>query len=221
MSKAMKPMIGLLAAVALAGCASKSPEQQGAGADGIGTALKAVAMQRIAKAKGAAPAPARDPSAIAADALAANSKPLILVGLESQGTTQALALVQENAGMRTYMTSGSQAVILRGGMLAGTKGLGHDLSVAEMGPSAALIRAGQTGSASRVMRYVTGEGIERPLPLGCQIGRGPKPGVMVEDCTAPGVSFQNSYLLSGGAISVSRQWIGPDLGYMTIQVLRP
>lgn len=222
MSKAMKPFLALMAAGLVAGCASKAPEEQGAGADGIGGALKAAAMQQIAKARGGqAAAPARDASAIAADALQANPNPLILVGLESQGTTQALALVQDNNGMRTYMTSTSQAVILRQGMLLATKGLGHDLSTAEMTRSAALIRAGQNGSAQRVMRYMGGDGLERPLPLDCQIGRGPKPGVMVEDCKGAGVSFQNSYLVSGGAISVSRQWIGPGLGYMTIQVLRP
>ena len=81
----------------------------------------------------------------------------------------------------------------------------------------ALVAAGQSGTARRIMRYYSGDGLERRLDFTCQIGPGPKAGVMVEDCQGHGLSFQNSYLPSAG---VSRQWIGPGLGYATIQVLR-
>lgn len=156
-----------------------------------------------------------------ASALRANPGPLIMVGIENQGTTQIMALVGENGGMRTFMTPGEQAVILRGGMILGTKGLGHDLSVAEADASAALIRAGRSGEARRIMRYLTGDGLERPLTMDCRVGAGQKPGVMVETCRAGALSIENSYLPQGGAIPVSRQWLGPNLGYATVQVLRP
>jgi len=162
-----------------------------------------------------------DPNEMAATALRVNKGPLILVGLESKNTTQVLALVGQNAGQRTYMTTNEQALILRDGMLAGTRGLGHDLSVAEMAQSSALIRSGQSGQARRVMRYWTGDGLESPLTLDCTVGRGPKPGVMVESCRKGPLEFQNNYLVQGGRITVSRQWIGPNLGYVTIQELRP
>ena len=55
----------------------------------------------------------------------------------------------------------------------------------------------------------------------CTIGAGPKPGVMLESCASGPLNFQNNYLVQGGRITVSRQWIGPDLGYATIQELRP
>ncbi|HWL57375.1 MAG TPA: YjbF family lipoprotein [Paracoccus sp. (in: a-proteobacteria)] len=162
-----------------------------------------------------------DPSEMAATALRVNKGPLILVGLESKNTTQVLALVGQNAGQRTYMTANEQGLILRDGMLAGTRGLGDDLSVAEMAQSSALIRSGQGGQARRVMRYWTGDGLESPLTLDCTVGRGPKPGVMIESCRKGALEFQNNYLVQGGRITVSRQWIGPDLGYVTIQELRP
>ena len=165
----------------------------------------------------AASAPARSPQDMAAAALAANPGPLIMVGLEQSGTTQVMAMTGQNGGMRTYMTPNEQAVIMRGFMLTGTRGLGHDLSVAEAAPSAALIQAGRSGTARRVMRYYSGDGLERPIDFTCRIGPGPNAGVMVEDCEGHGLSFQNSYLPSAG---VSRQWIGPGLGYATIQVLR-
>ncbi|MGR3544142.1 MAG: YjbF family lipoprotein, partial [Paracoccus sp. (in: a-proteobacteria)] len=112
------------------------------------------------------------------------------------------------------------ALILRGGMLVGTRGLGNDLSVAEP-QTEALIRAGASGSGTRVMRYFTGDGLERPLQFACTTAPGPKSGVTLENCEGHGVGFQNSYISQGGQIVVSRQWIGPALGYVTIQTLRP
>ncbi|WP_134679686.1 YjbF family lipoprotein [Paracoccus ravus] len=162
-----------------------------------------------------------DPGEMAATALRVNPGPLILVGLESRNTTQVLAMVGENAGQRTYMTKNEQALILRDGMLVGTRGLGHDLSVAELAASSSLIRSGQSGQTKRVMRYWTGDGLESPLRLDCTVGAGPKPGVILESCENGPLKIQNNYIVQGGRVTVSRQWIGPNLGYATIQELRP
>ena len=193
---------------------------------GFGLARQAVgqiaASAGVGDGKAEPAQPAKSPEQMAAEALRVNPGPLILVGLESQGRSQVMAMTGQNGDMRTFMTPSEQAVILRGGMLVGTKGLGHDLSVAEADASAALIRARRSGQVSRTMRYLVGDGLERPLPMDCTISPGPNAGVMVEDCRAAGgVAIQNSYLPQGGSIPVSRQWIGPDLGYITIQVLRP
>ncbi|UXU75002.1 MULTISPECIES: YjbF family lipoprotein [unclassified Paracoccus (in: a-proteobacteria)] len=174
---------------------------------------------RIRGAEDQPAAPARTPEQMAAEALRVNPGPLVLVGFESLGRNQVMAMTGENGGMRTYMAPSKEALILRGGMLVGTRGLGHDLSVAEP-QTEALIRAGRSGSASRVMRYYSGDGLERPLKFDCTVGPGPKPGVVIESCQGHGVSFQNSYLPQGGTLAVSRQWVGPNLGYVTIQVLR-
>src|SRR5690606_2017099 len=112
------------------------------------------------------------------------------------------------------------ALIFRSGMLSGTRGLGNDLSVAEPGTEA-LIRAGRSGSAKRIMRYFSGDGLERPLDFDCTVAPGPAASVMTESCQGHGLSFQNSYMVQGGQIPVSRQWVGPALGYVTVQTLRP
>lgn len=170
---------------------------------------------------------------MAARALAANPAPLILVSLESTGATQVMAMVGENGGMRTYMTPNMQALVIRSGMLTGTKGLGNDLSVAEVEGTANLIRARRAGQGSRTMRYISGDGTERPLPLNCTIavgdaksfsfaGTGWNATQVVESCEGSGAEVQNSYLVTAsGHIPVSRQWIGPRLGYVTIQTIRP
>ena len=219
----MKPQIGRgIAAVALvalvAGCSSKgAPGEDGNDTSNLGIARAALGQVMASRQAPAAPAAPADPQAMAAEALSVNPGPLIMVGLESMGSTQVLAMTGENSGMRTFMTKNEQAVIMRGFMLTGTRGLGNDLSVAEASQSAALIAAGRSGTARRVMRYYSGDGLERPIDFTCQIGPGPKPGVMVEDCAGHGLKFQNSYLPGSG---VSRQWIGPALGYVTITTLR-
>lgn len=200
----------------LSACGNDRPD---AGPFGIlRQAATQIAAERSSRNQPAAPAP--DPSAMAAEALRVNPGPLIMVTLEKAGTTQVLAMTGENNGMRTYMTRNEQSVILRNGLLVGTRGLGDDLSVAEASGSAALILSGRSGQADRVMRYYTGDGLERPLPMRCEVGPGPKAGVTVESCQGLGIDFQNNYILSGGRATVSRQWIGPALGYITIQTLR-
>ncbi|WP_415639263.1 YjbF family lipoprotein [Paracoccus nototheniae] len=142
------------------------------------------------------------------------------MGFEGLGRTQVLAMTGQNGAMRTYMTPSDESVILRGGMLIGTRGLGRDLSVAEPGTEA-LIRAGQSGRGTRIMRYLAGDGLERPLQFSCTTAPGPNPGTMVESCEGHGATFQNNYVVQGGQIPVSRQWVGPGMGYATIQTLRP
>lgn len=201
----------------LAGCGN---DDRGIGPLGeLAQAASQAAAQRRAAANASA-APPKSPEEAAAEALRVNPGPLIQVGFESLGKTQVMAMTGQNGTMRTYMTPAEEALILRGGMLVGTRGLGNDLSVAEPGTDA-LIRAGASGTATRIMRYYSGDGLERPLQFTCTVGAGPRPGVTVETCQGHGATFQNSYLVQANQIAVSRQWIGPVLGHVTIQTLRP
>ncbi|KGJ04788.1 Group 4 capsule polysaccharide lipoprotein gfcB, YjbF [Paracoccus halophilus] len=215
--KITRGAIGAALLAMLAACGNTGSEGSISGM--FATALKQSAARMRGEEAKVAPAP--DPSAMAAEALRVNPGPLILVGLERMGTTQVLAMTGQNAGQRTYMTKNEQALIMRDGMLVGTRGLGNDLSVAEMSGSSALIRSGRSGQARRVMRYWTGDGLERPLSLDCTIGPGAKAGTIVESCQNGPLNIQNNYIVQGGRVTVSRQWIGPNLGYVTIQELRP
>lgn len=221
-----------LAVLGVAGCGS----DRAADEPSIYGALKDAAAPAIARATGGAeaPAPAAPLSAeqMAARALAANPAPLILAGLESSGATQVMAMTGENAGMRSYMSPNMQALILRGGILTGTKGLGHDLSVVE-GDSPSLIGARRAGQATRIHRYISGDGVERPLPMICNVtvggaksfafaGRSWTATQVGESCRSGALTVENSYLVTAdGQIPVSRQWIGQQLGYVTLQTIRP
>lgn len=220
MNRARNTVLATALLAALAACGNDTSD--GASGGAIDVLLKTTAdVVADRTAKSDAPAtPPKSPQEAAAEALRVNPAPLIQAGFEGLGRTQIMAMTGQNGAMRTYMTPSEEALIMRSGMLVGTRGLGNDLSVAEP-QTEALIRSGRAGSATRVMRYFSGDGKERPLQFTCTVGAGPKPGVMVEDCKGHGASFQNSYISQGGQISVSRQWIGPALGYVTIQTLRP
>ncbi|MCF3972480.1 YjbF family lipoprotein [Paracoccus salsus] len=219
MKPARKMTLAAVALASLSACGNGSEDETGSGPLGVlaQTAQQAVAARR---ASGQPTAPEKSPDERAAEALRVNPGPLILAGFESLGKTQIMAMTGQNGGTRTYMTPAEEALILRGGMLVGTRGLGNDLSVAEP-ETEALIRSGASGNGQRVMRYFSGDGLERPLQFNCTVGAGGKPGVIVESCRGHGADFQNSYLVQGGQIVVSRQWIGPALGYVTVQTLRP
>lgn len=210
--------LSLAAALTLAACGTQPDDGPSTGAmvrEGLGQVLSGA----LDRGQDATPAAAPDPAAMAAEALRVNPGPLILAGLESAGTTQVLAMVGENGSMRTYMTKGQQALILRGGMLIGTRGLGNDLSVAEPGTEA-LIRSRRAGTGRRIMRLYTGDGLETPIGFQCTVrieGQN-----AIEDCRAGSLAIENRYLVTdGGGIPVSRQWISPALGYVTIQTIRP
>jgi hypothetical protein len=178
----------------------------------------------------AAPIP---PEQLAASALASFPGPLIMVTFETTAATTVLGLYGENGAMRTYATAAEQSLILRQGFLAGTRGFGHDLISADTEAVAALVLKGATGQADKVMRYLDGEGAERPIRLRCDIESGPLQRVdmagqniairqVSETCRSAATSFANSYVvMSDGSLLASRQWIGPELGYIAIQTLRP
>lgn len=200
-------------------CGNQSEDQRNASPIGI---AREAAEQIIAERRAASQpkGPSKTTEQMAAEALRVNPGPLILAGLESTGANQIMGMTGENGGMRTYMTPNEQALILRGGMLSGTRGLGNDISVIEAGTEP-LIRARSAGNGPRVLRYYSGDGLERSLSFDCSVAAGPNPGVMIESCQGHGITFQNNYLVQGSQIPVSRQWAGPGLGYITIQTIRP
>ncbi len=133
MTRVMRNPVALLAtALMLAACGSGGQDE----GNPVYEQLRKVAAPAIARAGGKAEQPQQVAAPLSADqmaarALAANPAPLILAGMESSGATRVMAMVGENGNMRTYMTPNEQALIIRSGMLTGTKGLGgNDHSVA-------------------------------------------------------------------------------------------
>ena len=212
-----------LSALLVAGVAACGNSDDGADLPPVAIAIAAIGdtVREMRADEAAAEASAkRTPEQMAAEALRVNPAPLVMVGFESLGRTQVLAMTGQNGSMRTYMAPSKEAIIMRDGMVIGTRGLGNDQSVIEA-QTDPLIRAARPGKGSRIMRYYSGDGLERALAYECEVAPGPKPGVVTETCTGNGARFQNNYMPQGGQIPVSRQWLGPKLGYVTVQTLRP
>ncbi|MBW6506594.1 MAG: YjbF family lipoprotein [Rhodobacteraceae bacterium] len=233
-AKARLPRAPFILAVALAvaGCGN-SAERSDSGSLAVGMVRNLVGGISAGRTAAAEPAAAPTPDQIAAEALDSFAGPLMLVVLESQGATTVMGLYGENGNMRTYALPSEQSIILRDGILAGTRGFGFDVMSADTDAVAALILARKEGVAAKVQRYLDADNVERPLPMECTVSRGEASEFeiagkrysgtqMVEVCSFQGQAVGSGYLVSAaGAVLASRQWIGPELGYVTLQVLRP
>jgi hypothetical protein len=218
-------------AVVLAGCGSDTGKTEGVAI--TRNVLRGI-VARFAGTKGdATAAPQVSDDQLAAAGLASFPGPLMLAKIEVQGATTLIGLYGENGAMRTYAAPNEQSIILRNGMLAGTRGLGRDLMSADTAAAAAVIRSRRAGNAEKTLRYLDGEGRERPLPLSCAIrpagtqsydlaGKAFSGTQMLETCTGLGLSIESSYLVTAqGDIVASRQWIGPVVGHVVLQTVRP
>ncbi|WP_417807290.1 YjbF family lipoprotein [Thioclava sp.] len=225
MSRSVLGATALIAA--LGACSHDSAGIQEKKSGGVKMVTSALGQVLPGKKKAAENAAPQDPNALAAAALQSLQGPVIMVTFEANKAATVAAMRGQNGTMRTYQTPDQRAFVLRGGLLAGTRGFGRDLMSADTSAAGALIRAAKAGTAPRVYRYLDGDGEERPLPVSCTITpggtvqQGPVTAQQVgEHCEGSGVSLDMSYLVAGGTILASRQWVGPGLGYVAIQQLR-
>lgn len=221
-----------LAALFLAGCGTDTSKTEGTKiAVGVVKGMTA----RLSPKRSAGPATVPDPEKLAASAMTSFKGPLILAQIEKAGLLTALGETGRNGAVRTFATPNEQTLVLRNGLLTATRGLGDDLMSAKTGAAEGLILRRQTGTADRIYRYLDGEGIERPLPMTCTVTTGPAKSFdfagrhydtkqVDESCqaTSTALTVSNSYWVTAdGTVALSRQWIGPALGHVTIQLVRP
>ncbi|MBY6155024.1 YjbF family lipoprotein [Vannielia litorea] len=219
--------IGALAALAvLAGC-SNDPARQGPG-------LLQMAVQSVTAKRGKPQEVT--PSQVAAlipVALQRIRGSAIMILLRDNTQLAALGEQETRGPWRTYLTTEGQTLVLRRGMLAETRGVGFDLMSSEITQSTALVTSRRAGQAVRVMRWLNGENDEVPTRFDCRISRDKAEPIqtatagtvgavrMVEICRGGGQTFTNIYQVAGdGTIWNSRQWMGPEIGYIAIQLLR-
>ncbi|SPH24537.1 hypothetical protein DEA8626_03589 [Defluviimonas aquaemixtae] len=226
--RAVRAALAAFIAVGVVACGTDTSKTEGSQ---IAVGIAKELASRVAPGKKKA-AGTPDPEKLAASAKSSFSGPIIVAQMEKTGLLTALGEIGRNAGVRTFVTPSEQAIMLRQGLLVGTRGLGNDLMSTELGSAAALVGGRTGGQTQRVWRYLDGEGIERPLPMNCTITRGPAKSFtfagnahstvqMDENCSGQGLSISNSYWVTGnGTIALSHQWIGPALGHVTIQLVR-
>lgn len=157
--------------------------------------------------------------------------PLLLATLEGRGLSGALVPIGQNGGDTTWASADQIAVILRGGVVRGTRGLGEDLMSASI-PDESTLRRGE-GSSERVYFHLDGDDQTVRRRYVCTIHeRGsafltilerPYQARRIEErCRGEKGEFSNEYwFLSDGRMIQSRQWISPSVGFLKLQRLKP
>lgn len=168
-----------------------------------------------------------DPRALAKAGMAQIQEPLMIAVLEDREAVALMVPFGENRGVRTWTTIERQTVALSSGRVVATRGLGNDLMSAE-GPK------GTSGRYTRVLRTINSANEPVEVRLTCQAtAEGARETVslmsgqdvtlrrVTENCTGAEAPVQNLFwFASDGSVRQSRQWVGPDAGYLVLQVLR-
>ena len=219
-----RSIAALAACLALAACGNRSDQNQ------IFKTLSAGFLKKGDQQGGSA-TPEQVAIAIQ-QSLQGTDLPLALAVMDKRNATAILTRIETNGAYGTWGTSDRRTIILRGGLVTGTRGLGNDVMSAEIDAVAALVSARKGGTATRVQRYLDGENHTVALVAECTVARGGAKHVkigeintrvteMTERCSAGQTQFENSYLVDPSGYAVqARQWLSPANGHISIQALR-
>lgn len=159
--------------------------------------------------------------------------PVIFFSMPDRDTQALLLRIEQNGPFATYGNPAQQSVVLRDGMVTGTRGLSGDLMSTDHGPLLDLVRARRAGKAVYIQRWLTPEDVTRVVTYRCGVEPDKPVDValglvqaqateVVAACESPdGPPFVDHYVVDGsGDILASRQWLGPNIGYGVMHRLR-
>lgn len=211
--------LGLSALLALTACGNDTEKASN------GEIFRALTSGATSKMKGQSAAPTPIARALVSQALA----PVLLATLDKTGQQALLAEIRSSGGVETWSSVDDVTISLRNGVVVATRGLGADLMAASV-PS---VTRNSTGSHTRVHTLLNGEDQAVQTQFICTFRNAGTQTITVvelsyattqitESCSADGQSFENQYWVSGsGLIRKSLQWLSPDLGYITVEDLKP
>lgn len=215
----------LLAALGLAGCGNDPEAREGV------DAIRNIVSGVLAGNPGAAEtAPVTE--ADIARSLAQTDGPLALIGVESREAQALVLQVERNGPYRTFATRDQQTIILRDGLIAGTRGLGGDLMSSDVAGMGRLVRARRAGTTPYTMRFLTPENRTVALQYTCRVAPGDTAPfalgtiratgrVVTAACSGEDGSFTNSFIVgSGGEVLAARQYLGDITEFLSIQTVR-
>jgi hypothetical protein len=160
--------------------------------------------------------------------------PLIRVRLEGTSAMSTMVELDRKGPFTTFMTGDGIALLFKGGVLVGSRGLGQDL----MGLSTPSLSEGiRSGESQRAYRYLDGDEKLETTQMSCQLTSEPHGPITIlersynvdqvrEWCrgtSAAGadIAFENFYWVESrtGIIWQSRQFISTKFGRAEIEVL--
>lgn len=159
--------------------------------------------------------------------------PALAAALESRPEAIAVLVRQarsDTSGVETMIGADGAQMMFDRGLLVGSRGFGHDLMAAEVGPSGALIRGLGSGVAPRLMTFIDGNDTATTRAFQCRVTPGRPQTVTIgtrpvaartvtEDCRGPLARFSNYYWVvpATGEIIQSSQWMGPHSGKVSLR----
>lgn len=158
---------------------------------------------------------------------------LILAHLEKSNAYAILVKAAESRGVTTFFSADQKSLALRGGLIQETRGMAGDLMQSDLrGLQRAIAHPAAGAEFVHSYSWLDGEDHLVGKTYTCKLADlGPKTIEIVqrryatnhlrESCKGKGEEFQNDYWISrdGRTIWKSRQWLGPALGYVTLQQL--
>ncbi len=168
-------------------------------------------------------------------ALAGIKTRLILAHLEKTGTYSALSLVGRNNGFLSMMSPDQRMLVLKDGVLAETRGLSGDLMESDTTAlRAALKNPRHPSRFVHKLRWLNGENHPVSADYSCTLRNiGTQKITIVErvyatwhlreSCAGKGSTFENDFWTDrkSGEVWQSRQWVGPRINYVSLQLLVP
>lgn len=141
---------------------------------------------------------------------------------------------EEGGRLLVWRTENDVTLTLRDGVLVGTRGLGGDMISAQGGPILATLRGKGTGQGAKRQVYSALDNKAVPMDFVCAVDNlGSETIVIVqrrhatrhlrETCELNDGSIVNDFWVDsrGSTVWRSRQWAGPNIGYITVQQLTP
>lgn len=228
----MKPLLACFAAcLALASCGVLGGGQ----GDNASTAAQALNMLRGGLFnRGGEAAPPQFTATRASLREAGITGPVLVARIETLGVSAGLLQYQEVRGATVWRSLDGDTITTAGGLLRNTRGFGTDLHSLETAPLSGALAAGGAEYA-RVFRGLDGLSQVETHRLYCRLepqsrervdvlGRGYDTQRYSETCHARDRSapvFVNTYWQGAdGTIWQSRQWAGPNLGYVELEEVR-
>ena len=218
----------VILAVALAGCGSENAEKST-------LSLATAAVAGSVKARRAEPP---KPLNITQPMLDRTKEGVLLVLPEALGAPSLLRRVARRQDatpgtVEVWSASDGAQVVLRGGVLISTRGVGGDIASSDVSQTMARLSALQPGPARRIVTLRAGDHSIVPLDMNCQITDLGSEGVVLVDRPVALRHFQETCPANGGTlvydywvdpssrlIRKSRQWTGPDSQYYQITLLK-
>ena len=164
-------------------------------------------------------------------ALIAAGAPQMALNIPDLGLNTMMLLAGSRDGVARWRSGDNVQIIARDGLIIATRGFGFDIMSTDAEGAADLILSGRGGRITRIHRMLDGEDrtairswICDILPLGPEEVRLADQSrfstrKVEETCHGPRGGFSNLYWVHDGALVQSRQFLGPETGYLRLQFL--